>query len=118
MTDHEPPAAGALPDGWAAELGYAYLARQVALASDSRALRRDVRAAVLTEAAGRLSQVEDLARAVLQLADELGMPDDAWDADGRIQLACAAVGAPEGSRRTHSRLWGGPGEEAGDDGHP
>lgn len=111
MTDHDPE--------WAAELGYDYLASQVLLiAGNVRAVGVPARTELLTEAARRLSLVENLARAVLDLADELGMPDDAWDADGRIQLACAAVGAPEGSRRTHSRLWGGPGEEAGDAGHP
>lgn len=107
---------GYVPAEWAATLGYAALAKYIAdLAVNVRAIGTPTRTELLTEAARRIGQVEQLAQAVLQLADDGGMPDSTWNTDERVQLACAALGVPEGGRHTHGRLWGRPGdaEEAG-----
>lgn len=46
-----------------------------------------------------------LARAVLQIADDGGMPDTYWAIDSRIRLAREVLGVPPGGRHTHSNLW-------------
>lgn len=48
-----------------------------------------------------------LARAVLQVADDGGMPDTYWRTDSRVKLARDVLGVPAGGRYTHEHLWDG-----------
>jgi hypothetical protein len=46
-----------------------------------------------------------LAKAVLRLADDAGMPDSFWQTDGRTTLARKALDVPEHGRYTHAHVW-------------
>lgn len=46
-----------------------------------------------------------LAIAILQLADDAGMPDTYWQTDSRVTLAREVLSIPEDGRYTHSERW-------------
>jgi hypothetical protein len=52
-----------------------------------------------------MTEREQLARAVLQLADLSGMPDTFWVTDSRVLLARKVLGVPEDGRHSHAGLW-------------
>ncbi len=47
----------------------------------------------------------ELAKAVLQLADDGGMPDSFWQAHSGVTRARDVLGIPEDGRYTHEHLW-------------
>lgn len=51
--------------------------------------------------------IEDLAKAVLTLADVAGMPDSAWITDSRVVMAREVLGVPANGRYDYEHLWRG-----------
>lgn len=52
--------------------------------------------------------IENLAKAVLNLADTAEMPDTYWQTDWRITLAREVLHVPVDGRHTHAELWDAP----------
>lgn len=49
--------------------------------------------------------LEELAAAVLSLADTAGMPESYWQTDRRVELARAILGVEKDERYTKASLW-------------
>lgn len=48
---------------------------------------------------------EQLAQAILSLADTAGIPDSFWQTDSRVALAREVLDVPEDGRYSHAHLW-------------
>lgn len=53
---------------------------------------------------------EDLAKAILSLADTASMPDTYWQRDSRVALARAVLDVPQDGRYSHAHLWTNEGD--------